>query len=92
MSETKILKKKQNYITTLQTDIAKFTYSPLGEAFEKQIKRIEDQGREQVDALINQNERQASLIKMIKIDLIKKYLKNLLEKDLELTIKVFLMT
>ena len=30
---------------------AKFTYSPLGKAFEKQIKIIEDQGKKQVDAL-----------------------------------------
>ena len=30
---------------------AKFTYSPLGKAFEKQIKTIEDQGEKQVDAL-----------------------------------------
>ena len=30
---------------------AKFTYSPLGKAFEKQIKTIEDQGRKQIDAL-----------------------------------------
>ena len=29
----------------------KFTYSPLGKAFEKQIKTIEDQGKKQVDAL-----------------------------------------
>ena len=29
----------------------KFTYSPLGKAFEKQIKTIEDQGRKQVDPL-----------------------------------------
>ena len=27
---------------------AKFTYSPLGKAFEKQIKTIEDQGQKQV--------------------------------------------
>ena len=32
---------------------AKFTYSPLGKAFEKQIKTIEDQGKKQVDALEN---------------------------------------
>ena len=32
---------------------AKFTYSPLGKAFEKQIKKIEDQGKKQVDALEN---------------------------------------
>ena len=30
---------------------AKFTYSPLGKAFEKQIKAIEDQGEKQVEAL-----------------------------------------
>ena len=30
---------------------AKFTYSPLGKAFEKQIKMIEDQGQKQVEAL-----------------------------------------
>ena len=29
---------------------AKFTYSPLGKAFEKQIKTIEDQGKKQVKA------------------------------------------
>ena len=30
---------------------AKFTYSPLGKAFEKQIKTTEDQGRKQVKAI-----------------------------------------
>ena len=30
---------------------AKFTYSPLGKAFEKQIKTIEDQGKKQVEDL-----------------------------------------
>ena len=30
---------------------AKFSYSPLGKAFEKQIKTIEDQGPKQVEAL-----------------------------------------
>ena len=30
---------------------AKFTYSPLGKAFEKQTKTTEDQGRKQTDAL-----------------------------------------
>ena len=30
---------------------AKFTYSPLGKAFEKQIKTTEDQGLKQVEAL-----------------------------------------
>ena len=32
---------------------AKFTYSPLEKAFEKQMKTIEDQGKKQVDALEN---------------------------------------
>ena len=30
---------------------AKFIYSPLGKAFEKQTKTIEDQGKKQIDAL-----------------------------------------
>ena len=30
---------------------AKFTYSPLGKAFEKKTKTMEDQGEKQVDAL-----------------------------------------
>ena len=33
------------------TQQAKFTYSPLGKAFEKQIKTIEDQGKKQVKAI-----------------------------------------
>ena len=40
---------------------AKFSYSPLGKAFEKQIKTIEDQGEKQVKAiqdkqLVNNND------------------------------------
>ena len=31
----------------------KFTYSPLGKAFENQIKTIEDRGQKQFDALEN---------------------------------------
>ena len=30
---------------------ARFTYSPLGKAFDKKIKTIEDQGKKQVDAI-----------------------------------------
>ena len=33
---------------------AKFTYSPLGKAFEKQIKMIEDQGEKQIKAIQDQ--------------------------------------
>ena len=32
---------------------AKFTYSPLGKAFDKQIKTIKDQGDKQIEALNN---------------------------------------
>ena len=48
---------KYEYLTVLPSnqqqiiEQAKFTYSPLGKAFEKQIKTIEDQGQKQVDAL-----------------------------------------
>ena len=35
---------------------AKFTYSPLAEAFEKQIKKIEDQRERQIKAIQNQGE------------------------------------
>ena len=32
---------------------AKFTYSPLGKAFEKQTKMVEKQGKNQTDAIVN---------------------------------------
>ena len=35
---------------------AKFTYPPLGKAFEKQIKTIDDQGERQIKAIQNQGE------------------------------------
>ena len=40
---------------------AKFTYSPLGKAFENQTKTIQKQGRKQIDSITNQNERLATL-------------------------------
>ena len=36
---------------------ANFTYSPLGKAFQKQRKTIEEQGKKQINAITNQNER-----------------------------------
>ena len=36
-----------------QIEQTKFTYSPLGKAFDKQIKAIEDHGKKQVEALEN---------------------------------------
>ena len=35
---------------------ARFTYSPLGKAFEKQIKTIEDQGEKQIKAIQDQEQ------------------------------------
>ena len=35
---------------------AKFTYSPLGKAFEKLIKTIEDQGEKQIKAIQDQGQ------------------------------------
>ena len=41
---------------------AKFTFSPLGKAFEKQAKTIEEQGMKQIDSITNQNERPINMI------------------------------
>ena len=38
-----------------------FAYSPLGKAFEKQTKTIEEQGIKQIDAITNQNKRLEAL-------------------------------
>ena len=45
----------------------KFTYSPLGKAFEKQIKIIKDQGERQIKAI--QNQRQIKAIKKYGYDI-----------------------
>ena len=45
---------------------AKFTYSPLGKAFEKQIKTIEDQGEKQIKAIKDQ--RQVKTVKKYAYD------------------------
>ena len=45
-----ILRSNQQQIT----EQAKFTYSPLGRAFEKQIKTIKDQGEKQIKAIQDQ--------------------------------------
>ena len=36
---------------------AKFAYSPLGKAFEKQTKTIEEQGKKEIDTKRNQSKR-----------------------------------
>ena len=43
--------KYQHYYQVKLIEQAKFTYSPLGKSFEKQIKAIEDQGIKQAEAL-----------------------------------------
>ena len=45
------MKKYYHRINKQIIQLAKFTYSPLGKALEKQRKTIEDQGEKQVDAL-----------------------------------------
>ena len=47
LTGNKILPSNQQQII----EHAKFTYSPLGKAFEKQIKTIENQGEKQIEAL-----------------------------------------
>ena len=47
LTDEKILPSNQQQII----EQAKFTYSPLGKAFEKQTKTIEDQGKKQVKAI-----------------------------------------
>ena len=62
----------------------KFTYSALGRAFDKQIKKIEDQGKKQIDALEKlkpkeeQNQLRINLIISQELEL---YLMNLLTKE-----------
>ena len=56
---------------------AKFTYFPLAKTLEKQRKITEHQGRKQIDAITNQNERLVTLPnKDDHKDNYKKYLKN----------------
>ena len=64
-------------------ELAKFTYSSLGEVLEEQIKTTEDQGRKQIDATMNQNERQVALINNGGKTLsYQEIFKNLFKKDL----------
>ena len=53
---------------------AKFTYSPLGKALEKQRKTIEGQGEKQVDALKTSYKKLPSLKDFVPTDLILKLL------------------
>ena len=50
LTDEEILPSNQQQIV----EQAKFTYSPLGKAFEKQIKTIEDQGENKIKAIQDQ--------------------------------------
>ena len=52
---------------------AKFTYSPLGKAFEKQTKTIQDQGKKQIKAIEDQGEKEIKAIQDKPIEKIRKY-------------------
>ena len=68
---------------------ARFTYSPLGKAFEKQIKTIDDQGQKQIKAIQDKGQLKQfkDMIMMLKILHLsqnkKKYLMRLLMKGLK---------
>ena len=67
---------------------AKFTYSPLGKTFEKQIKTAENQGEKQIKAIEEHGKQLAESNAFIKnmnmyIQKKKKYLINLLVKGMK---------
>ena len=67
MKNMNVLPVKKFYLSRIIKQ-AKITYLPLGKAFEKQIKTIEDQGRKQVQTL-----------KVLKLEERQKYLKSIEE-------------
>ena len=74
---------------------AKFTYSPLGKAFEKQIKTIEDQGKKQVKAIqdkqifnINKDDYKNKLLLSKEREIFKDIYKKRLDKIEELNNKI----
>ena len=73
---------------------AKFTYSPLGKAFEKQIKTIEDQGKKQIDDLkllepkaIESESNKHSIAKEIYDELLQERIDEILEMNKEINYK-----
>ena len=65
---------------------AKFTYSPVGKAFEKQIKAIEEQGKKQVEALevVNLNTQKSTIKDAIPENTLTEEAKNELDKIKEI--------
>ena len=79
----------QNILPSDQSRIieqAKFTYSPLVKAFEKQIKTIEEQGKKQVEALENlkTNTQKLTIKEVIPENTLTKKAKNKLNKIREI--------
>ena len=66
MKKYYLLIKKNKQIIIIQQ--AKFTYSLLGKAFEKQTKIIEDQGKKKIDALNSLKSKELDAIKNTKSD------------------------
>ena len=69
---------------------AKFAFSPLGKAFQKQTKTTEEREKKQIDAITNQNERLKALInkddhKNIYIETFDKLVKEKFDKIKKLT-------
>ena len=88
----------EEILTTNQQQIiqqANFTYSPLGKAFEKQIKTIEDQGKKQVKAIqekqivnINKDDYKNKLLLSKEREIFKDIYNKRLDKIEELNIKI----
>ena len=57
LTSEKILSSNQRQII----EQARFTNSPLGKTYDKQTKTIEEQGKKQMEAITNQNERLTDL-------------------------------
>ena len=69
-----ILQVKKYYLLTKNIiEQAKFTYSPLRKAFEKQTKTIEDQGQKQVDFLKTLKPQNLKQLKAINLMIIKNF-------------------
>ena len=69
---------------------AKFTYSPLGKAFDKQIKTIEDHGKKKVDALKAKESRynnKSTITKEIYDDILEERMDEILKMSREIDYK-----
>ena len=69
---------------------AKFTYSPLGKAFEKEIKTIEDQSKKQVDALKaieSRSNNKSAITKEIYDDILEERMDEILKMSREIDYK-----